>query len=101
MLVEKKYPLIKELPEKMLNLQLEAEEESTMAFELIKFIKSLLEEGGLLGILSYYLLDMSKRLGHPVVSEQDELPSSIGLDFRARLDSGRIYSGHLEAMQLP
>ncbi|GJW70579.1 hypothetical protein Tco_0127496 [Tanacetum coccineum] len=45
MLVEKKYPLIKELLEKMLNLQLEAEEESTMAFELIKFIKSMLEEG--------------------------------------------------------
>ncbi|GJU86533.1 hypothetical protein Tco_1294079 [Tanacetum coccineum] len=44
MLVEKKYPLIKELLEKMLNLQLEAEEESTMAFELIKFIKSLLKE---------------------------------------------------------
>ncbi|GJU95023.1 hypothetical protein Tco_1319779 [Tanacetum coccineum] len=44
MLVEKKYPLIKELLEKILNLQLEAEEESTMAFELIKFIKSLLEE---------------------------------------------------------
>ncbi|GJX67080.1 hypothetical protein Tco_0302807 [Tanacetum coccineum] len=43
-LVEKKYPLIKELLEKMLNLQLEAEEESTMAFELIKFIKSMLEE---------------------------------------------------------
>ncbi|GJR31158.1 putative ribonuclease H-like domain-containing protein [Tanacetum coccineum] len=43
-LVEKKYPLIKELLEEMLNLQLEAEEESTMAFELIKFIKSLLEE---------------------------------------------------------
>ncbi|GJW71801.1 hypothetical protein Tco_0128718 [Tanacetum coccineum] len=43
-LVEKKYPLIKELLEKMLNLQLEAEEESTMAFEIIKFIKSLLEE---------------------------------------------------------
>ncbi|GJY67792.1 putative ribonuclease H-like domain-containing protein [Tanacetum coccineum] len=39
MLVEKKYPLIKELLEKVLNLQLEAEEESTMAFELIKFIK--------------------------------------------------------------
>ncbi|GJX81856.1 hypothetical protein Tco_0331337 [Tanacetum coccineum] len=34
MLVEIKYPLIKELLEKMLNLQLEAEEESTMAFEL-------------------------------------------------------------------
>ncbi|GKA74574.1 hypothetical protein Tco_0780876 [Tanacetum coccineum] len=44
MLVEKKYPLIKELLEKMLNLQLEDEEESTMVFELIKFIKSLLEE---------------------------------------------------------
>ncbi|GJU78512.1 hypothetical protein Tco_1275582 [Tanacetum coccineum] len=44
MLVEKKYPLVKELLEKMLNLRLEAEEESTMAFELIKFIKSLLEE---------------------------------------------------------
>ncbi|GJY71945.1 hypothetical protein Tco_0475648 [Tanacetum coccineum] len=43
MLVEKKYPLIKELLEKMLSLQLEAEEESTMAFELIKFIKSMLE----------------------------------------------------------
>ncbi|GJS17135.1 hypothetical protein Tco_0411607 [Tanacetum coccineum] len=44
MLVEKKYPPIKELLEKMLNLQLEAEKESTMAFELIKFIKSMLEE---------------------------------------------------------
>ncbi|GJW90253.1 hypothetical protein Tco_0167806 [Tanacetum coccineum] len=44
MLVEKKYPLIKELLEKMLNLQLEAEEESTVAFKLIKFIKSMLEE---------------------------------------------------------
>ncbi|GJZ17299.1 hypothetical protein Tco_0553422 [Tanacetum coccineum] len=43
-LVEKKYPLVKELLEKILNLQLEAEEESTMAFELIKFIKSFLEE---------------------------------------------------------
>ncbi|GJQ94118.1 hypothetical protein Tco_0005257 [Tanacetum coccineum] len=39
MLVEKKYPLIKELLEKMMNLQLEAEEESTMAFKLIKIIK--------------------------------------------------------------
>ncbi|GJU31087.1 hypothetical protein Tco_1174676 [Tanacetum coccineum] len=44
MLVEKKYPLIKELLDKMLNLQLEVKEESIMAFELIKFIKSLLEE---------------------------------------------------------
>ncbi|GJX58526.1 hypothetical protein Tco_0289916 [Tanacetum coccineum] len=44
MLVEKKYPLIKDLMEKMLNLQLEAEEESTMAFKLLKFIKSHIEE---------------------------------------------------------
>ncbi|GKB42375.1 hypothetical protein Tco_0887317 [Tanacetum coccineum] len=44
MLVEKKYPLIKELLEKMLILQLQAEEENTMAFKLIKFIKSMLEE---------------------------------------------------------
>ncbi|GJV09614.1 hypothetical protein Tco_1351155 [Tanacetum coccineum] len=32
------------------------------------------------------------------VSEQDEPPSSVGLDFQARLDDGRMYSGHLEAM---
>ncbi|GJS39818.1 retrovirus-related pol polyprotein from transposon TNT 1-94 [Tanacetum coccineum] len=51
---KEKVPTDQELLEKMLNLQLEAEEESTMAFELIKFIKSMLEEGGLLGILSYY-----------------------------------------------
>ncbi|GKE11046.1 hypothetical protein Tco_1414597 [Tanacetum coccineum] len=44
MLVEKKYLLIKELLEKVLNSQLEAEEKRTMAFELIKFIKSMLEE---------------------------------------------------------
>ncbi|GJS14491.1 hypothetical protein Tco_0408963 [Tanacetum coccineum] len=50
MLVEKKYPMIKKLLEKMLNLQLELEDESFIwAFELIKFIKSLLEERGLLG----------------------------------------------------
>ncbi|GKA73571.1 hypothetical protein Tco_0779873 [Tanacetum coccineum] len=44
MLVEKKYPLTKDILKKMLRLQLEAEEESTMALELVKFIKSLLEE---------------------------------------------------------
>ncbi|GKA76922.1 hypothetical protein Tco_0783383 [Tanacetum coccineum] len=32
-----------------------------------------------------------------VVSEQDQLPSNIGLDFQARLDGGRMYTGHLEA----
>nr|GEY39806.1 hypothetical protein [Tanacetum cinerariifolium] len=37
---EKRYPLIKEIIDKMLNWKLEAEAESTMAFELLKFIKS-------------------------------------------------------------
>ncbi|GJX52463.1 hypothetical protein Tco_0280832 [Tanacetum coccineum] len=44
MLVEKKYPLKKEILEKMINLKLQAEEESTMAFELIKFIRSQIKE---------------------------------------------------------
>ncbi|GJZ87948.1 hypothetical protein Tco_0659730 [Tanacetum coccineum] len=42
--IEKRYPLIKEMLQKMLNWKLEAEAESTMAFELLKFIKSQLEE---------------------------------------------------------
>nr|GEZ50827.1 hypothetical protein [Tanacetum cinerariifolium] len=41
---EKRYPLIKEMLKKMLNWKLEAEAESTMAFELLKFIKSQIEE---------------------------------------------------------
>ncbi|GJY62965.1 putative ribonuclease H-like domain-containing protein [Tanacetum coccineum] len=36
----------------------------------------------------------------PVASEQDELPSSVGLDFQARFDGGRIYSGHLKMLGL-
>ncbi|GKB19070.1 putative reverse transcriptase domain-containing protein, partial [Tanacetum coccineum] len=44
MFVKKMYPLIKEMLQKMLNWKLEAEAESTMAFELHKFIKSQLEE---------------------------------------------------------
>nr|GEV25881.1 hypothetical protein [Tanacetum cinerariifolium] len=46
---EKRYPLIKEMLEKMLNWKLEAKAESTIAFELLKFIKSQFR-GGLLGI---------------------------------------------------
>ncbi|GKA24348.1 hypothetical protein Tco_0710381 [Tanacetum coccineum] len=76
MLVEKKYPLIKELLEKMLNLQLEAEEESTMAFELIKFIKSMLEEGGLLGILSYYCQYYFNTAGSRLILLWDEKNAS-------------------------
>nr|GEV79741.1 hypothetical protein [Tanacetum cinerariifolium] len=41
---KKRYPLIKEMLKKMLNWKLEAEAESTMAFELLKFIKSQIEE---------------------------------------------------------
>ncbi|GKB87915.1 hypothetical protein Tco_0960187 [Tanacetum coccineum] len=44
MLVEKKYQLKKEILEKMINLKIEAEEECTMAHELIKFIKSQIAE---------------------------------------------------------
>ncbi|GKC18803.1 hypothetical protein Tco_1020953 [Tanacetum coccineum] len=44
MLVEKKYPLKKEVLVQMLKLKLESEEDSTMALELIRFIKKLLAE---------------------------------------------------------
>ncbi|GJT24008.1 hypothetical protein Tco_0893945 [Tanacetum coccineum] len=44
MLVEKRYPLIKEMLKKMLNWKLKAKAESTMAFELLKFIKSQVAE---------------------------------------------------------
>ncbi|GJX40489.1 hypothetical protein Tco_0255479 [Tanacetum coccineum] len=54
-LVEKRYPLIKEMLKKMLKWKLEAEAESTMAFELLKFIKSQFR-GGLLGIMDFYNL---------------------------------------------
>ncbi|GJX00039.1 hypothetical protein Tco_0183952, partial [Tanacetum coccineum] len=43
MLVDKKYPLKKEILKKMINLKIEAEE-SNMASELIKFIKSQIAE---------------------------------------------------------
>ncbi|GJX10937.1 hypothetical protein Tco_0200796 [Tanacetum coccineum] len=44
MLVEKKYPLKKAILENMINLKIEAEEDSNMAIELIKFIKSQIAE---------------------------------------------------------
>ncbi|GKF90680.1 hypothetical protein Tco_0274381, partial [Tanacetum coccineum] len=44
MLVEKKYPLKKEVLIRMLKLKLESEEDSTMALELIKFVKKILVE---------------------------------------------------------
>ncbi|GJZ43088.1 hypothetical protein Tco_0590343 [Tanacetum coccineum] len=44
MLVENRYPLAKEVLSNMLELKLETEEESSMALELIKFVKQQLEE---------------------------------------------------------
>ncbi|GJW77949.1 hypothetical protein Tco_0139631 [Tanacetum coccineum] len=77
MLVEKKYPLIKELLEKMLNLQLEAEKESIMAFELIKFIKSLLKE-----ILDTLQLPPLWVQPHPITSGTvPPIPPPIGTSF--------------------
>ncbi|GJU27159.1 hypothetical protein Tco_1165780 [Tanacetum coccineum] len=42
MLVEKKYPLRRKVPLQMLELKLESEEDSTMALELIRFVKKLI-----------------------------------------------------------
>ncbi|GJR10259.1 hypothetical protein Tco_0792911 [Tanacetum coccineum] len=44
MLVEKKYPLRKDVLMQMLKLKLESEKDSTMALELIRFIKKLVAE---------------------------------------------------------
>ncbi|GJY45329.1 hypothetical protein Tco_0434392 [Tanacetum coccineum] len=44
MLIEKKYPLKMEILVQMLKLKLESEEESTMALELIRFIKKVLAD---------------------------------------------------------
>ncbi|GKE35840.1 hypothetical protein Tco_1455162 [Tanacetum coccineum] len=44
MLVEKKYPLRKKVLLQMLELKLESEKDSTMALELIRFVKKLIEE---------------------------------------------------------
>ncbi|GKF33957.1 hypothetical protein Tco_0107157 [Tanacetum coccineum] len=44
MLIEKKYPLKKEIVVQMLKLKLESEEESTMSLELIRFIKKVLAD---------------------------------------------------------
>ncbi|GJV51637.1 hypothetical protein Tco_1447378 [Tanacetum coccineum] len=44
MLVEKKHPLRRKVPLQMLELKLESEEDSTMALELIRFVKKLIAE---------------------------------------------------------
>ncbi|GJX90069.1 hypothetical protein Tco_0343395 [Tanacetum coccineum] len=57
--------------------------------------------GSIVGYTTYLPLRRCARMRiqqRLVVSEQDKLPSSVKLDFRARLDGGRMYSGHLKAM---
>ncbi|GJV66338.1 hypothetical protein Tco_1477166 [Tanacetum coccineum] len=44
MLVEKQYPLRKKVPEQMLELKLESEEDNTMTLVLIRFVKKLIAE---------------------------------------------------------
>ncbi|GKB73788.1 hypothetical protein Tco_0935200 [Tanacetum coccineum] len=44
MLVEKKYPLKRKVLLQMLELKLESEEDSTMALELIRFVKKIIAE---------------------------------------------------------
>ncbi|GJY64826.1 hypothetical protein Tco_0466286 [Tanacetum coccineum] len=44
MLVERRYPLLKELLQRMLDLGLEVERESSVALDLIKFIKQQIDE---------------------------------------------------------
>ncbi|GJX61595.1 hypothetical protein Tco_0294495 [Tanacetum coccineum] len=44
MLVENKYPLKKEVLSQMLKIKLESEEDSTMALELIRFVKKQIAE---------------------------------------------------------
>ncbi|GJZ02335.1 hypothetical protein Tco_0520296, partial [Tanacetum coccineum] len=76
MLVEKRYPLIKEMLKKMLNWKLKAEAESTMAFKLLKFFKS---QGGLLRIIDFYnlvlLIQLDTACDGTDISEKDEKQS--------------------------
>ncbi|GJX54282.1 hypothetical protein Tco_0282651 [Tanacetum coccineum] len=44
MLVERRYPLSKDLLQRMLDLDLEVERESSVAFDLIRFIKQQIDE---------------------------------------------------------
>ncbi|GJV70598.1 hypothetical protein Tco_1490593 [Tanacetum coccineum] len=83
MLVDKKYPLKKEILKKMINLKIEVEEESNMASELIKFIKSQIAEqvnhkfrGGLLGIKEL-LQDMLLKNLVPLVEELSTVSYSV------------------------
>ncbi|GJR65131.1 putative ribonuclease H-like domain-containing protein [Tanacetum coccineum] len=56
MMKEKKYPLTQEMLSRMLNRRLEVDHESEMAFDLLRFTRSQLKKGGLLGIRAFYNL---------------------------------------------
>ncbi|GJU57865.1 hypothetical protein Tco_1235631 [Tanacetum coccineum] len=85
MLVEKRYPLTPPTTTDMLNKKLQVDYSVKWHISFLNFSQNSLRINEVLGSI---LL---------VVSEQDKLPSSVELDFRARLDGGRMYSGHLEA----
>nr|GEX60898.1 putative reverse transcriptase domain-containing protein [Tanacetum cinerariifolium] len=55
-LIKKRYPLIKEMLENMLNWKLEVEAESTMTFELLKSQMNIKFRGGWLGIEDFFNL---------------------------------------------
>ncbi|GJX91087.1 hypothetical protein Tco_0344413 [Tanacetum coccineum] len=82
MLVEKKYPLKKEVLEKMINLKLEAEEESTMALELLQFIKSQIEEQNVMSSPNYPTSDIedafSSNFPDYIPASPDFVPASPG-----------------------
>ncbi|GJT64991.1 reverse transcriptase domain-containing protein [Tanacetum coccineum] len=82
MLVEKKYPLRKEVLMQMLKLKLESEEDSTMALELIRFIKKLLvelepEEKRHKNWLVHKQMACGKDFSNPFMV--DNLPKIVGL----------------------
>ncbi|GJV66108.1 reverse transcriptase domain-containing protein [Tanacetum coccineum] len=53
MLVEIKYPLTQEMLSRMLSRRLEVDHECEMAYELLRFTRSQLKKGGLLGIKGF------------------------------------------------
>nr|GEX72775.1 hypothetical protein [Tanacetum cinerariifolium] len=57
-------------------------------------------EYGVLGCFPWKGRYVVLRIMNTRFLEQDELPSSVGLDFRAQWDDDRIYSRHLEAKRL-
>ncbi|GJU64017.1 hypothetical protein Tco_1245852 [Tanacetum coccineum] len=74
MLVEKKYHFIKKVLVQMLDLKLKSEEDSTMALELIRFIKKLLAEHK--NWLVHKQMACGKDFSNPLMV--DNLPKNVG-----------------------